>query len=206
MPFGIVKNAIDPVKQYEKEQKQYLKAQKEFAFLKSGKVRKPRAPYRRLTEDEKNMRALDKALRAEIRYSRMKNPDAPKRKAQTTFKRAYAPRTPSVATQNMRELAKSLKAEIKYSKMKNPNAPRRNAQTTFKKAPITEEQRLIRNQKAREAYVKRKLLKQGRALQALAETIPLPPDSMPFRIARPGPLGGVPRMRSIRSAVPEEML
>jgi len=131
MPFGIVKNAIvpvDPVKQYVKEQKQYLKAQKQFAFLKSGKVRKPRAPYRRLTEDEKNMRALDKALRAEIRYS----------------------------------------------KMKNPNAPRRAAQTTFKKAPITEEQRIIRNLKAKEAYVKRKLIKEGRALQELADIIPLP--------------------------------
>jgi len=177
MPFGIVKNAIvpvDPVKQYVKEQKQYLKAQKQFAFLKSGKVRKPRAPYRRLTEDEKNMRALDKALRAEIRYSKMKNPNAPKRKAQTTFKRVYAPRTPSVATLNKRALAQSLKAEIRYSKMKNPNAPRRAAQTTFKKAPITEEQRIIRNLKAKEAYVKRKLIKEGRALQELADIIPLP--------------------------------
>ena len=198
MVFGVVKKAIDPLKQYEKEQKKFLKAEKQFASLKSGKTR---APYRRLTEAEKNIRALDKALRAEMRFSRMKNPNAPKRKAQTTFKRAYTPRTPSIATQNMRELNKSLKAEMRYSRMKNPKAPRREAQTTFKKAPITEEQRLIRNQKAREYYQRKK----GRALQALADTIPLPADAG-FRIARPGPRGGVPRPPSIRSSLANQAM
>jgi hypothetical protein len=73
--------------------------------------------------------------------------------------------------------------------------------------PITEEQRLIRNQKARERYAKKKLMFAG-SLVMLPPDLPgdFPPPSRGFRIARPGPRGGVPRPPSIRSGLANQAM
>ena len=81
-------------------------------------------------------------------------------------------------------------------------------------------QKRIKNEQDKIAKLSRpkKLTKkQGRALQTLADTIalpadddefpiPFPPSRAPFRIARPGPRGGVPRPPSIRSVLANQAM
>lgn len=174
MPFGVLKSNVSALKAYEKQQKEYLKAQNAFAKLKSGKTRTKLTPQQReekasLKEARKLAREL--AIFDKNRVRQMKGLP-PLRKISKEEKEA-------------RKLARELAAFDKNRLRQRKGL-----------APITEEQKAKRRAYAREYYLR----KRGSYLQALGDTIPLPITPRAPRISRPGPRGGVPRPPSMRAS------
>lgn len=183
MVFGVVKNTANAIKAYEKQQKAFLKAQEAYRKLKSGKTRTKLTPQQKqdkadLKESRKLAREL--ALFDKNRMREMKGLP-PLRKISKEEKEA-------------RKLARELASfdKVRLRQMKGLS-------------PLTEEQKAKRRAYAREYYLRKK----GRALQSLADNyaLPMTPRAPPtaFRIARPGPRGGVPRPPSIRSQLANQM-
>ena len=159
------------------------KAEKLFAFTQ----RTPRA--KKLTEYEKTLREQMKVQKQYQRQYRNRkvSPTAEDKalKELVYGKRTYTRKPRSNASKNMSALKTQMNADYLYSQMKTPGylAPLSSYEKTkakniyYGKTPLTEEQRAIRNQKAREYYARKK----GRALQTLADNYALPASPAPVR-------------------------
>ena len=235
MPRGVrltpeEKLARENMKIFERQ----LKAQARYQKMKTPKLTKEEAknkremrelvygkrPYTRLTAEEKarriaekearkadrlakrNMNIFEKQLKAQARYEKMKNPKPKLTKEEAKNKR------------QMRQLVygSTPSAIFKSGMLADQAFLKRNTP----KPKLTKEERLINKQLKELVYGARKprteaqkeqtkLKKQGRALQVLVETIPLPMSPRApapprrIRVVRGG--GSVPRMPSIRSQV-----
>jgi len=165
-----------------------LKAEQMFNFTQGTFTPKPYKPRPRLTEAQKAERLFAFTQRSPaVRAPRARMTEAEKsaRKAERMF--AFTQGTSNQKPRLTPDERKARKAERMFAFTQGTYTPR-----PYK--PRTAEQKELT-----------KLKKQGRALQALAETIPLPADTA-FRIARPGPRGGVPRPPSIRSGIANQAI
>jgi hypothetical protein len=167
-----------------------LKAEQMFNFTQGTFTPKPYKPRPRLTEAQKAERLF--AFTQRVRAPRARSTRAPMSQAQKDARKAERQFAFMTGTSNQ-------KPRLTPAERKARKAERQFAFTQGTYTP--------RPYKPRTAAQKEqtKLKKQGRALQALAETIPLPADTA-FRIARPGPRGGVPRPPSIRSSLANQAM
>jgi hypothetical protein len=157
-------------------------AEKLFAFTQ----RTPRTPRRKLTEYEKTLREQMKVQKQYQRQYRNRkvSPTAEDKalKELVYGKRTYTRKPRSNASKNMSALKTQMNADYLYSQMKTPGylAPLSSYEKTkakniyYGESADSEQKRLIRNEKARERYARKRLMDLG-------QSVPLPPSPAPVR-------------------------
>lgn len=207
MPRGV------RLSQEEKDRRANERAAKGLPPLKPY-VRKFGPAKRPLTADEKFERALKKEERKQMRAVKLATLPAEVANRRFRLKSFIGPRLPPkpvvrrprLTPEEKFERALKKQERLQMKAVRLATLPAELANRRFRAKdfigpviPLTPEQIAKRKASSKKAYEKRKILKQqGRALQALADTIPLPPDTQRrVRIIRGG--GSAPRMPSIRS-------
>jgi hypothetical protein len=154
-------------------------AEKLFAFTQ-------RTPRKKLTEYEKTLR---KQMKVQAQYQR----EYRRRKVSPTAedkalkelvygKRTYTRKPRSNASKNMSALKTQMNADYLYSQMKTPGylAPLSSYEKTkakniyYGESADSEQKRLVRNEKARERYARKRLMDLG-------QSVPLPASPAPVR-------------------------
>lgn len=211
MPRGV------RLSQEEKDRRANERAAKGLPPLKPY-VRKFGPAKRPLTADEKFERALKKEERKQMRAVKLATLPAEVANRRFRLKSFIGPRLPPkpvvrrprLTPEEKFERALKKQERLQMKAVRLATLPAELANRRFRAKdfigpviPLTPEQIAKRKASSKKAYEKRKLLKQGRALQALAETIPLPPDTQRrVRVIRGS--GRAPRLPSIRNVVADQ--
>jgi hypothetical protein len=184
-------NFMKGIKRTYKRKTEAERNEKLFNFMK-------RTPRKRLSDDEKFERALKKQERQQLKALKTASLQRAVEKGFLTPKPPSKPRgsRPRLTADEKfeRALRKQERQQLKALKTASLQRAVEKGFLT-PKPPLTAEQIAKRRASAKKSYEKRKLLKQGRALQALADTIPLPADgSRRVRVLRQYDVMGRPRI------------